>query len=201
MANINRPNGFSPVSTVTGANWSGQARMYYIPSTDPNAYYVGDAVKSTEGSDPNFGYAQIVKVTASPGVGPLRGITIGFLTNPTSPQLVSLPATKSIAYYALVVDDPNVIFECTDDGITTGNLVATAVGQNSQFTVAAPTPTTLPFSQSVLLSSSFNSANPTYPFKIVGYRNDGQNALGAYCRWYVVINNHELKGGTGTAGA
>lgn len=201
MANVNRPNGFSPVSTITGAQYNGQARLYYIPSTDGNAYYIGDVVKATEGADPNLGYAQIVKVTASPGVGPIRGITVGFLTDPGNPTLVSVPATKTHAYYAWVVDDPTVIFEATDDGLTSANTVAAAVGQNSQFTVAAPTNSTGPVSASVLLSSSFSSGNPTYPFKIVGYRNDGINALGIYCRWYVVINNSDLKGGTGTAGA
>lgn len=201
MANVNRPNGFSPVSTTTGAKYDGQARMYYIPSTDTNAYYVGDVVKATEGADPNSGYAQIVKVTASPGVGPIRGIITGFLTNIGNPTQVSVPATKTQAYYALVVDDPTVIFECTDDGITSANTVAAAVGQNSQFTVAAPSNANGPFSASVLLSSSFASGNATYPFKIIGYRNDGQNALGIYCRWYVIINNSDFKGGTGTVGA
>jgi len=201
LANVNRPNGFSPVSTITGANWSGQARLYYIPSTDGNAYYIGDVVKSTEGADPTNFYQQIVKVTASPGVGPVRGVIVGFYTNISTPYQVSVPATKAQAFYALVVDDPNVIFEVTDDGITTGNLVAAAVGQNAEFTVAAPSPASNPVSATVLLSSSFASGNATYPCKIVGARADGQNAFGAFCRWYVIFNNHELKGGTGTVGA
>jgi hypothetical protein len=201
VANVNRPNGFSPVANMVGGSNTGQARLYYIPSTDTNAYYIGDVVKSAEGADPTNLYPQCVKITASPGVGPVRGVIVGFYTNISNPSQVSVPATKAQAYYALVLDDPNQIFEITDDGLTSANTVAAAIGQNCQFTVAAPSVATNPYSATVLLSSSFSAGNAAYPCKIVGARADGQNAFGIYCRWYIIFNNHELKGGTGTVGA
>ena len=44
MANINRPNGFRPVRHLNGSMYNGQGNLYYIPSSDANAYAVGDLV-------------------------------------------------------------------------------------------------------------------------------------------------------------
>ena len=44
MANANKPMGLSPHSYLNGATWNGQARAYYIASTDPNAFAIGDPV-------------------------------------------------------------------------------------------------------------------------------------------------------------
>lgn len=46
MANANTPIGLKPVRTNTAAGWDGSANLYYIPSTDTNAYRIGDAVVS-----------------------------------------------------------------------------------------------------------------------------------------------------------
>ena len=45
MASVSRANGFRPVKTITGANYNGQANLYFVPASDSTAIMVGDAVK------------------------------------------------------------------------------------------------------------------------------------------------------------
>lgn len=194
MANVNRPSGFAPVRGLVG-NWTGQANLYYIPSTDGSQYNIGDIVQSAAGADAN-GIAQILKPATSTS-GFFRGVIIGFQINPSNLTVLNVPATKTQAYYAWVVDDPNVILECTDDGITTANFVAASVGLNTGFTVANPTAPS-PVSASVLTSSTFQTTN-TLPLKILGLDQRVGNGFGAYARWLVKFNGHELNAAQTTA--
>jgi hypothetical protein len=95
-----------------------------------------------------------------------------------------------------VYDDPNQIFEIQADG----NLVATDLFNNANIVATSPD-TNLSRSKHVLQSSSIaNTA--TLPLKILQLAPSGQpNDYGSYARVRVVINNHLLKGGTGTQGA
>lgn len=192
MANVNRPNGFSPVNDRNGANWNSQANLYYIVSTDPNQYNIGDLVKSTAGGDAN-GVPAIVKDTA--GTATERGVIVGFMVDPNNLNITNVPATKTHDYYAYVVDDPNTVFECTDDG-NAGWSAAAAIGKNCSVTVANPTSPQM-LSASVLKYSTLGTAN-TLNIKILGAKVSPDNSPGPYCRWLVKINLHEL--GTGTSG-
>ena len=65
MANTNKINGFNPVGYLNGAAYSGQARMYAIPTADTTASYaIGDVVQSRGGSDAN-GLPYVIKVPAA----------------------------------------------------------------------------------------------------------------------------------------
>ena len=65
MANVNRPNGLSPVGSVTGAAFTQQGRLYRIPSTDSTyTYAIGDVVKLAGGSDTS-GIAYVTKAASS----------------------------------------------------------------------------------------------------------------------------------------
>lgn len=52
----------------------------------------------------------------------------------------------------------------------------------------------------VSLDNSTTSTTATWTVKIMGLDPRANNAVGAYANWLVVVNNHILKGGTGTAG-
>lgn len=192
MANINTPNGFSPVLPGAGYAWNQQSTLYYIPSSDSNQYNIGDLVKSAAGSDAVTLAPQIVKITN--GTDTPRGVIVGFLTDPTNLNIINVPATKAHAYYAWVVDDPNIVMEVTDDGITTANLNAAAVGLNCSFTVANPTAPS-PVSASVLNSSTFATTN-TLNLKIVGLKRSAGNVAAPFARWLVRFNQHEFFGNT-----
>src|SRR6185503_826771 len=102
----------------------GRITRYYIVSTDNNAYYEGDMVISAAGGDAS-GVPACIKATA--GTETMRGIIVGFeqanlvyppgavpnlggINTTIFPTQVSLPATKGQDYYALVADDPHLLF-------------------------------------------------------------------------------------------
>jgi hypothetical protein len=202
MANFVQPRGFVPVRYLNGAAWSGGGNMYYIPSSDTNQYNPGDVVLTAAvGADAN-GIPAVTKNTT--GTGVVRGVLIGVLkANPNNPSLVgtnidltvqNIPATKTQAYYALVVDDPKVVYQIQDDGITTANLVAASVGLNASFTVTNPT-APAQNSATVLLSSSF-ATTAALTVKIFGLSQIPNNAFGANATWDVIFNQHEFQGNT-----
>jgi hypothetical protein len=202
MANFVQPRGFVPVRYLNGAAWSGGGNMYYIPSSDTNQYNPGDVVLTAAvGADAN-GIPAVTKNTT--GTGVVRGVLIGVLkANPNNPSLVgtnidltvqNIPAAKTQAYYVLVVDDPKVVYQIQDDGITTANLVAASVGLNASFTVANPT-APAQNSATVLLSSSF-ATTAGLTVKIFGLSQIPNNAFGANATWDVIFNQHEFQGNT-----
>jgi hypothetical protein len=202
MANFVQPRGFVPVRYLNGAAWSGSGNMYYIPSSDTNQYNPGDVVLTAAvGADSN-GIPAVTKNTT--GTGVVRGVIIGVLkANPNNPSLVgtnidltvqNIPATKTQAYYVLVVDDPKVVYQIQDDGITTANLVAASVGLNASFTVTNPT-APAQNSATVLLSSSF-AVTAGLTVKIFGLSQIPNNAFGANATWDVIFNQHEFQGNT-----
>jgi hypothetical protein len=202
MANFIQPRGFVPARYMNGAAWSGGGNMYYIPSTDTNQYNPGDVVLTAAvGADAN-GIPAVTKNTT--GTGVVRGVVIGcLLAIPNNPSLVgtnldltvqNIPATKTRAYYVLVVDDPKVVFQIQDDGITGANLVAASVGLNASFTVTNPT-APAQNSATVLLSSSF-AVTAGLTVKLFGLSQIPNNAFGANATWDVIFNQHEFQGNT-----
>lgn len=202
MANINAPFGLAPVRTV-GGTWSQQVSTYYIVSTDPNAYYIGDAVLSAASGDAN-GVPGVIKSTT--GTDVLRGVFVGAYPanwNPVSLQGVALalentyiPATKTRDYYVMVVDDPNVVFAIQGDATAT-NQVAANCNKNFSLTVAAGA-TTTSTSGTVVNSGSINTTN-SLNMKLMGLQQIPGNGYGAYAKWLCKINLHELSafGATG----
>lgn len=205
MANINQPFGFQPIATLSAANWSGKVNTYYIPAADTSIMSIGDAVKVTTyngttvlGADAN-GVPQVVKAA---GTDTVRGVIIGFLlSNPNNVSLqgtildntiINLPATKTRDYYALVCDDPNTLYVIQGDSAGT-NQTAQYANMNASFTVTNPTSPSMR-SASVLGGATLASNN-TLNLRVMGLYQDANNAFGAYARWVVKFNLHDLANG------
>lgn len=198
MPNLNAPRGFVPSRYLNGASWNGQTNLYYIPAADGSAYAPGDVVKSAAVSDANG----VMGIQKAAGTDVVRGVIVGFMVaapygvNLQAPALdlsiQTVPAAKSRAYYALVVDDPSVIFEVQDDGLSA--LTAAAVNKNASFTVANPAGIAQN-SASVLNTASVATTN-TLNLKIMGLVQRDDNAFGVNAKWLVKFNLHELLGGT-----
>lgn len=202
MANINRPNGLSPIGNFQGGSWNQQGRMYYIPSTDStNTYAIGDIVKSATSADAN-GVPAVTKATASdvplgiivgvrvadPGVS-LAGTVIDL-------SVTYIPKTKTRAYYVYVVDDPMVLFEVQFDSTA---IAVTDLHKNAALTITADQTSTLtqssPYSSTVLTAP--NTTN-TLPIRLLGLVQRVDNSTGAYARVVAKFNIHEFGVGTGT---
>ena len=106
----------------------------------------------------------------------------------------------STAAYILVADSPDVLFEveATTAGAA-GSLAVADIGKNINLFAGTGSTTTGTSAHSVDLADKGTAA--TLPFKIhsVGRRVDNE-AGGNSTKVLVYINNHQLKGGTGTAG-
>lgn len=201
MANTNKPFGFAPVRTIAGT-WSEQATVYYIPSTDNSAYYIGDVVISAAAGDAN-GIPGVAKATV--GTETPRGVIMGVLPVFQTPsiqgtqlslEITSIPATKTHDYYVLVIDDPAVVFAVQGDGTAT-NQTAANCNKNCSFTVAAGA-TTVSASGTVINSGSINTTN-TLNVKLMGLQQIPNNAYGAYAVWLAKFNLHELSAAGTTA--
>ena len=198
MPNVVQPKGAAPSRYLNGAAWNGGANMYCIPSSDVNQYNVGDFVSTVAGGDANG----IPNVTKSSASTPIRGVIVGVLVaGYNNPSLVgttldltiqNIPATKAKAYYVLVADDPNLLFEIADDGLSA--LTATACNKNALYTVANPTAPGQN-SATVLTTGTVATTN-TLPLKIMGLVQKPNNAFGINALWLVKINAHELIGPT-----
>ena len=190
MAQLNRPNGFSPRSYLNGADWNGQARQYYVPASDTSALYIGDLVESLAGASdgivlkqPSIGVPALAKCAA--GANP-RGVVVGIGTDVVDLSPSYLPATKLKAYLVYVADDPQLVFEVQGDNAAT--LAATCVGQFADYTVATPGAGVNGVSATVLTTATI-AANAALPLRILGLAGGD---FTAYTRFLVSLNLHEL---------
>ena len=177
-------------SGTSGVN-NQQQRVYYIPSTDTSAYYIGDVVKTVDGGDA-AGTPAIAKCAS--GDTPRGTVTGVLLANPNNPSIqgtnidltvTSVPASKAQAYYVFVNDDPDQAYIVQGDSTT---FATTDLNKNATYTVAAPSyPNQL--SATVLTGTTTSS---TAPLKILGIEPLPTNSLGQYTRFVVLFNEIEL---------
>ena len=200
MANANRPSGFTPVQYLNGSAWNGQARCYSIAANYGVELAIGDPVISSGTADTK-GIAGIALAAAT---GAVRGVIVGLGTsesgifNPSNLSTTKRPASDPAVWYAMVVDDPNVIFEIQEESNGTA-LAATEVGLNTVPLLAAAGT----YASGWLLRSA-SGATPnttaTLQLRLLGLSRKPDNAFGAYAKWLVKFNVHELGTGTGAAG-
>lgn len=203
MPNVNRPTGLSPVKYLGGADWDGKANMYYIAAADTNPFYIGDVVDLNNTADATRGIQGVTLATAgNPAVGVIVGIGTnpegGPYINPDNLTLVNRPSgAQSVPYYALVVDDPYVIFEAQEDGVG-GTIAAASSSKNANLIYAAPA-TGVRFSGTMIDSSTVNTTS-TLNLKLLGLvrrfeGNGSLNTFGNFAKWLCLINNHRYKAG------
>ena len=199
MANANRPGGLKPVSYLNGAPFTGQARLYSVPISSADLY-IGDPVTLSGSSDVNGLSGISIGIAGSAVIG----VVVGFLVAPPGVSLVasnvdltirSIQTSATIVQYAMVADDPNILFEIQD-----GQTVPTAVtdiGRNTNFLIAAGA---TDYSDSGTTTAATLTDSTTANLKLFGFvqRVDNQPAA-AYAKLLVKINNHAYNA-TGTAG-
>ena len=201
MANANRPSGFSPVQYLNGSPWNGQARIYSIAAAYTTALYIGDPVKSSGTADANGVPGIVLGATT----GALRGVIVGLgsaeglIANPKNLDITYRPAAaQATDWYAMVVDNPDVLFEVQENANGTA-LAATEIGLNT----ISVSGTGSGFVSGWMLASATDAtpaATATLQLKLMGLVRRQQNAFGAYAKHLVKINVHELGTGTGTLG-
>ena len=204
MANVNKPNGFSPVGNLLGGKWNEQGRLYAIPTSDTtNSYAIGDCVMSASGSDAN-GIRNIQKwggatTTSALPLGIIVGIRVAdpgtsLVGNSLSLEKAYIAAgTRTSVRYVYVVDDPFVLFEAQFDA--TGATQA-QLSMNAAVTISAANQTSLsnsaPYSDMVLTGPAVTA---TLPIRMLGAVQKPDNQVTSVASPYVRVlckwNYHE----------
>ncbi len=186
MANTSSIRGLKYVGNLRGTPLP-MIHMYY-KSSSIGAMYVGDPVKSDGTADTSGEYAGVDLAAAGDAI---RGVVMGFVPVWGTPSVNY--AAASTAGYVLVCDDPDAIFEIQEDGVG-GQIAITAIGNNADIVVAAGSAVT-GYAGTLLDSSDVKTA--TAQLRILSIVPRPDNALGAYAKFRVLINEHELKSTTG----
>ena len=141
------------------------------------AIYPGDAVKQESG-----GRAQAVSLDATEYTGAVLGVAISY--------------ASGAGQEVLVADDPQQLFIVASSG--TNPDAQTDVGLNYSILGSDPSTAYRISRQRMKQDSGVSDSN--LPLKLLGVDERPDNALGASADCIVAINNHALKGGTGTTG-
>lgn len=193
MPNANRAAGLAPVQYLNGAPWSGQARVYAIAPAYATKLAIGDPVISAGSADPRG----VPTIARAADTGAIRGVIVGLgalnqtaMANPQNLDQTFRPgAAQSGYWYAMVVDDPNVVFEVQEGGAV---LAAADVGLNTNLTITDANN----FLSQVVLDNADKATTATLQVKLLGLVQRVDNEFGQYAKWLVKINNHELAAGT-----
>jgi hypothetical protein len=131
-----------------------------------------------------------VGVILAVGTNPRGGPYIA----PSNLSVVNAPATKTVPYYALVADDPNIIFEIQEQGTGTPFTVS-ATSKNANFALAAPA-TGVSLSGAFLDNGTAAATTVSFNLRLLGlvqrYDNSSGtwNAYGLYAKWLCLLQNH-----------
>lgn len=208
MANTSKIRGFLPVKHVNGSPYNGQSNIYYVPSSDGTALFVGDPVKLLADGNAQ-GIQQVIKATAGAAV---LGVIVGIINtkmDPVSGQMsggsiaLDTPVYRpaSTGQYVLVCDSPDVVYEV--EAVTGSNasysFAVADIGQNADLSTVAGSTTT--GTSGAALNMAGAAATATLQWKILGtVQRPDNEPTGANTKVLVKINNAQMSAGTGTAG-
>ena len=177
MANNNLP-GIYPDNMPYG---NVRSRRYEVAVANATAIYIGDAVLLI-----NTGTV----IRASAGAGNyICGVVLGCFDSTGAP-IAYLPTTT--AGYVLVADDPNQQFIVQEDGVTTP-LALEDVGEGVDLIIGSGN--TFNNRSGTMIDSNTVGTGATTQLRILAKQERVNNDLGAYCKWIVMINCHQLSAG------
>lgn len=193
MANTNNPIGFKYAYCLHGRDPIIQTCL--IPSGDATATFCGDAVKVDGTASADGFFPTVVQATATGG---LFGVIMAFdqvkgLGNNLNLYRLHRPA--STAMYCHVITDPNAVFEIQ----CSGSVGIADVGLNADITLATAGSTVTGLS-GMQLNTAAMDTTATRQLKILHLAARPDSEVGTNAKCFVKINNHQLNGGTGTAG-
>lgn len=208
MPNLNKPFGLRPKKYLNGAPWNGQANLYFVHPSNTNVIFVGDLViydttNGGSGATTQFpGQPAIAKYVA--GTARTRGVVVGFLPEPDFSQNADVSYARkyrlaSTARWALVVDDPMVLFEVQEVNSGTPLTVA-EIGLNVEITNSGATTggNTSTGMSSMVIDNTNEATTATLPLRLVASVLAEDNDFGfAAQRWLVKLNTSELMTATG----
>jgi len=179
MSNENLPIGGMPVNMPYG---NVRARRYAVAVANATDIFIGDPVLLID-------TGTVIRATGGAG-NYLCGFVLGCFDSSGAP-LGYLPTVT--AGYVLVADDPNQQFILQEDGDTTP-LAAEDVGEGVDVIIG--TGSTFNQRSGTMIDSDTVGTGLTTQLRILAKQDRVNNDVGAYCKWIVQINLHQLTAGT-----
>ena len=190
------PFGLVPVRYKSGAPYNGAANVYSVATGETNNIFVGDPV-IISGTGDTDGVPGVNRAAAGDRI---TGVVVGFAPDPNETDTSGLNRgyrVASEADYLLVADDPDLLFEATEDG-TGGFLATTSIGLNVD--LAAGTGSTYTKKSGYLLDSS-TAATTSAGVRIFGLSPRVNNTIGTTSTvWLVSIIEATETPAAGTTG-
>lgn len=201
MSSVSRINGFTPMKSLTGATWNGQANMYFIPASDGTAVQVGDIVKLAGDARAPLGVPTVARISATSDipVGVVVGFTfagVGDTMNVPPVNNLDVPVQRAASTdrYVMVADDPNLIFE----NQVSGSIATADIGLNVAPVINAGSATG---ASGMQVDMTTKATTNTLMFELVGFPSRPDNLItDTYVRAFVRFNVHQYKSGTGSVG-
>lgn len=190
MANGDTAFGLKPVRMLDGTPFTGSVDMFYVPSSNGTALYVGDPVKLAGSADS----AGVASVTHCAAADTITGAVVGF-ADVASMELGY--GAASTARYPLVAHGQDILFEIQEDSDGAA-LTADEVGLNAQIIVAAGSAYTK--RSGVELDSSSAAVTATHGLRIRGFAQRPDNAIGTNAKVLVSLNDTTESPGTASDG-
>lgn len=192
MANVDRPTGLRPVSTLSGAPYNGQMRKFY---TDTDAFLGDIMIQDTVGiGSGDGGYQGVTRATSATATLAI-GVVVGWDVNPDALGTTYHVGSATRAVY--LCTDPNVIFECQDNGTAPALL---DVGLNYDIDVTAGD-TATGVSNMELEGGTAGAVTAATPLKLVGISDRADNEVGvANSKLLVTLNTHVYNTDVGSLG-
>jgi hypothetical protein len=188
MANIDAPNGFRVVGTLSGAPWTASVRKMF--SVNDNLF-MGDIVEKDDATSATGKYMCVDRAEADDI--PV-GVVVGWEPNPDALGRLYHAASTTIGVYVCV--DPMVVLEAQ---VPASGLAVTDIGLNVDFVVAAGSTST--GLSNMEIDDSTEATTADEPLKIICAVDRADNDLSsANARWLVMFNQHAFKTDAGTAG-
>lgn len=206
MANVDRPNGFKPIGTLSGSPWQASIEAFQLDASH-TAIGVGDLVMQTAD-----GYVNKYAAGSTHCIGVMVGVSVmgegwnattgAFGDNAlsaTEPTLVGL-GSRSVALNTagtiLVVTAPDLVMTAQEDGVTTP-LVLSAIGLNLEPTAGAIDASG---NSTMELDSDTIATTNSLALRLLKVHPEPGNELAAvaaatpWCTWQVTFANHAYKG-------
>jgi len=229
--NPNKPAGLSPVSSLIASvgGLSDMGNIYAIAPGDTAGYWPGDLVVNGTTAGNTFGcgfdplgtpiITKYVEASTHPVVGVVQAVGI----DPTGAQWINPNVLGGAAsnypyagpggatyrpnaaqpnyYYALVIDDPNVVYEVQEGGTGT-NLTNTPTHFNFDLAVANPGTIGVTANSGSQLDNATGATTATLPLRLYRFVQRIDNGFttspatgGGYQKWLVTLNNHIFRTG------
>lgn len=209
MANNSAAFGLRPIRHKAGAPYSGAARLYFYPSGQSANLFIGDPVivisagafaspyfygpTAVGGATPIVAGALPEVALATAGAGnAITGVVVGFFPEQATSNVYGLGSTNRAVW---VADDPELLFEIQDDGVSAST--AAWPSQSSNLNLSTFTGSTITARSGATINSTLTNG-ATDQLKIISLSERANNAVGKFAVWEVMINNHTLV--TGVAG-